>query len=206
VIEKSALYLEVFVEAIEQKGRLRMNKWRTGLVIGLITVIGLVWAGCSINSPGAEEAAASGNPISGKVGTSIGDIAPDFKLAKMDGSPISLSDLRGQPVVIVFWTAWCPVCKEEAPRINELAAQFEPKGVRVLGINIRDSQARAEGGIRDFGIQYQVARDGDASVARLYKVTGTPTVVFLDDNGVVRYFANELPSDYAERLETLISE
>lgn len=98
--------------------------------------------------------------------------------------------------MLVFWTAWCPVCKEEAPQFNQLAAQYEPRGVRVLGINIQDSLARTESGIKDFGIRYAVVRDADAGVARLYKVTGTPTIVFLDRQGTVRYFGNELPSDY----------
>jgi peroxiredoxin len=184
-----------------------MRNWKAGSVVILVIATILFWAGCSIGIRDPQDAAqvSAGRGPSGRIGTSIGDTAPDFQLAKIDGSRISLSDLHGQPAVIVFWIAWCPVCKEEAPRINELAAQFEPKDVRVLGINIRDSQARTEGGIRDFGIQYPVARDEDARVARLYKVAGTPTVVFLDGNGVVRYFGNELPSDYAERLEALIS-
>jgi thiol-disulfide isomerase/thioredoxin len=108
--------------------------------------------------------------------------------------------------VLIFWTAWCPVCKEEAPHFNELAAHYEPKGVRVLGINIQDSEVRTNAGIMDFGIGYAVARDADAGVAKLYRVTGTPTVIFLDRQGVVRYTGNELPADYAKRLDTLLDE
>lgn len=101
--------------------------------------------------------------------------------------------------------AWCPFCKEEAPHINDLAAQYEARGVRVLGINIQDSEARtAGGGVRDFGIKYRVARDADATVARSYKVQGTPTVLFLDKEGVVRYTGNELPADYVARLDALL--
>jgi cytochrome c biogenesis protein CcmG/thiol:disulfide interchange protein DsbE len=123
----------------------------------------------------------------------------------MDGSEVVLADLRGKPSVLVFWTAWCPVCKEEAPHINALAEQYGPRGVQVLGINIKDSMARTQGGIKDFGIRYAVARDADASVARLYNVTGTPTIVFLDHNGIVQYSGNELPEDYGARLEKLLA-
>ncbi|HLG18147.1 MAG TPA: TlpA disulfide reductase family protein [Blastocatellia bacterium] len=89
---------------------------------------------------------------------------------------------------------------------GELAAQFEGRGVRILGINIKDSQARTEAGIKDFGIRYQVLRDTDAATARSYRVTGTPTVVFLDKQGVVRYFGNGLPRDYEQRLDALIDD
>ncbi len=180
--------------------------WKAILAITLLLTFGAILSGCSVGKRSVEnQAAASGTAASGRVGTAIGDTAPSFQLAKMDGAPVSASSLRGQPAVIVFWTAWCPICKEEAPRINMLAAQYESRGVRVLGINIKDSVARTEGGIKDFGIEYAVARDADASVTRSYKVTGTPTIIFLDQQGVVRYFANELPDDYAQRLDALLN-
>ncbi len=106
--------------------------------------------------------------------------------------------------MLVFWTAWCPVCKEEAPQLNRLSAEFESKGVRVIGINIGESDARINEGIKDFGIKYVVAKDKDSSVAKSYKVIGTPTVVFLDKKGEVKYFGNELPKDYADRLNSII--
>src|SRR5258707_10468601 len=102
----------------------------------------------------------------------------------MDGSTLSLGDLRGQPAVLVFWASWCPFCREEAPHVNKLAAEFESRGVHVFGVDVHDSQARTEWGIKDFGIHYPVARDGDGETARNYNVEGIPTVIFLDRKGV----------------------
>ncbi len=136
----------------------------------------------------------------------MGDKAPDFQLAGLDGAQLTLADLHGSPAVLVFWTAWCPVCKEEAPHLNALSEKYGPQGVRVVGVNIQDSPARTEGGIKDFGIRYRVVRDADASVSRRYKVTGTPTVIFLDRNGVVRYFGNGLPEDYSSHLDALLDQ
>ena len=114
--------------------------------------------------------------------------------------------MRGKPAVIVFWAAWCSSCKEEAPRINALAAEYESKGVRVLRGSTSKTASPAPRPASKFGIRYPVARDPDASVARAYSVRGTPTVIFLDRKGVVRYFANELPHDYARRLDGLLAE
>ncbi len=188
-----------------------MNTWKVILLPVLILTAGLSVAGCSTaggkpETVAAPPAAESGGPAAAKVGTAVGDSAPEFQLAQQDGSPVSPRALRGRPAVLVFWTAWCPSCKEEAPHINELAAKYEPQGVRVVGINIQDSPARLAGGVKDFGIKYGVASDADASVARRYKVIGTPTVVFLDKQGVVRYFGNELPKDYAARLDALLAQ
>jgi len=186
-----------------------MNRfWKTASVLTLLSV-GAIFIGWAVTnkSPGkGAEVVSKTSRATANVGTAIGDTAPDFQLASIGGAPISLADLRGRPAVLVFWTAWCPVCREEAPHFNELAAQYESLGVRVLGINIQDSLARTESGIKDFGIRYAVVRDADAGVARLYKVSGTPTIVFLDRQGTVRYFGNELPADYPARLDALIKE
>jgi peroxiredoxin len=184
-----------------------MKAWKRISLLALAITLAAIIAGCTLNNrktDATSETAPSGS--SEIIGTAIGNTAPDFQLAKMDGASVSLNDLKGQPSVIVFWTAWCPVCREEAPHINQLASQYEPRGVRVIGINIQDSQARTESGIKDFGIQYAVARDPDASVTRRYNVKGTPTVIFLDKFGVVRYYGNELPRDYPEQLDALIAE
>jgi peroxiredoxin len=183
------------------------KSWKTALAIALLMASGASLSNCSTDNEYAETrtAAAGSRSASGLAGAQVGNRAPDFQLMKIDGSQVSLADLRGKPAVIVFWSAWCSSCKEEAPRINALAAEYERKGVRVLGIDIRDSAARTERGVRDFGIRYDVALDPDASVAYAYRVTGTPTIVFLDREGVVRYFANELPDDYARRLDGLLA-
>ena len=71
---------------------------------------------------------------------------------------------------------------------------------------IGEGAARVSEGIKDFGIEYDVVRDADTQVAKTYRVLGTPTVVFLDKKGVIRYLGNELPKDYAARLDTLTNE
>ncbi len=184
-----------------------MNRFWKAISIATLLSVGIIFTGCSVINRSAGKGTnvvPKTDPVTAKTGTAIGDTAPNFQLASIGGAPISLADLRGQPAVLVFWTAWCPVCKEEAPQFNQLAAHYEPRGVRVLGINIQDSLARTESGIKDFGIRYAVVRDADASVARLYKVTGTPTIVILDRQSTVRYFGNELPFDYPARLDALI--
>ena len=185
-----------------------MDKWKiAALLVGALSV-SVAFVGCSgkLSKSNASTERSANTAISNKIGTSLGDDAPDFQLAGLDGAQLKLADLHGQPAVLIFWTAWCPVCKEEAPHFSALAAKYEPQGVRVVGINIQDSPVRTEGGVKDFGILYRVVRDPDASVTRRYKVAGTPTIIFLDRNGVVRYFGNELPGDYPSRLAALIEQ
>ena len=137
-------------------------------------------------------------------GANVGDAAPEFQLQQVNGQTISLEDLRGHPAVIIFWTSWCPICKAEASEFNRLARRHRASGIRVLGINIQESEKRTRAGIKDFGIRYPVARDTDASVARRYQVVATPTVIFLDAEGVIKYRGARLPEDYDRRLAALL--
>lgn len=139
-----------------------------------------------------------------KRGIDIGDLAPRFSLQTTGGYAISSDDLDGRPAVIVFWAGWCRICKEEAPEINKLAAEFESKGVKVVGINVGESDAQIAEGINEFGIRYTVAKDQDSATAKSFGVTGTPTIVILDKIGAVEYSGHEVPADYADRLKKLI--
>ncbi|MFN2393813.1 MAG: TlpA family protein disulfide reductase, partial [Pyrinomonadaceae bacterium] len=71
--------------------------------------------------------------------------------------------------------------------------------------NIRESGARIAEGIKSFGIKYTVAKDTDTTVSKAYSVIGTLTTVFLDKTGRTEFFGNEIPKDYADRLNTIIS-
>ncbi len=76
------------------------------LALVLALVIGY-FSGCT---PATDVAVPpAGNVVQtkeSKRGTAIGDIAPDFSLAKVDGGSIASKDLEGKPAVLVFWTAW----------------------------------------------------------------------------------------------------
>ena len=145
-------------------------------------------------------------PAAQEADANVGDAAPEFHLQQMNGQTISLEHLYGHPAVIIFWTSWCPICRAEAPEFNRLMRRNRASGIRVLGINIQESEKRTRAGIKDFGIRYPVALDTDASVARRYQVTATPTVIFVDSNGTIRYRDNRLPKNYDRRLEVLLTQ
>ena len=139
-------------------------------------------------------------------GANVNEAAPEFQLQQLNGQTISLADLAGHPAVIIFWTSWCLICKTEAPEFNRLMRRYRASGIRVLGINVQESEKRAREGIKDFGIRYPVALDTDANVARRYRVTSTPAVIFVDAYGTIRYRGNRLPQNYDQRLKALLAQ
>ena len=76
-------------------------------------------------TPGAESA------------LSPGERAPDFNLARSPDDSLSLGDLRGQPVVLVFYPAdWSPVCGGQLALYNEILEEFQRFDARLLGISV----------------------------------------------------------------------
>jgi peroxiredoxin len=66
-----------------------------------------------------------------------GTTAPDFELASTTGRTISLRDLRGQPVVLVFYPAdWSPVCGDQLALYSDVLPMFEDQGAQLLGISV----------------------------------------------------------------------
>jgi peroxiredoxin len=179
-------------------------KLSIALFISIVTSIGLVACGARSELAVVSDSRPAENTAAVRE-AKPGHLAPEFEVTKLDGSTVSFADIEGNPAVLIFWTAWCPSCKEEAPVLNKLAEKYDGKGIRVLGINIGEGEARVKEGIKDFGIKYDVARDADSSVAKRFGVIGTPTIVFLDKDGITQFVGNELPADYAAQLDGLVT-
>jgi thiol-disulfide isomerase/thioredoxin len=60
----------------------------------------------------------------------------DPKLIDAQGYQKLLDQYRGKPVLITFWATWCEPCRDEYPMLNELAKQYAPKGLHVVGVNL----------------------------------------------------------------------
>jgi thiol-disulfide isomerase/thioredoxin len=62
----------------------------------------------------------------------------DPRLIDAQGYQKLLDQYRGKPVLITFWATWCEPCRDEYPMLNELAKQYAPKGLHVVGVNLDD--------------------------------------------------------------------
>jgi thiol-disulfide isomerase/thioredoxin len=60
----------------------------------------------------------------------------DPKLIDAQGYQNLVEQYRGKPVLITFWATWCEPCRDEFPMLNELAKEYAPKGLHVVGVNL----------------------------------------------------------------------
>jgi thioredoxin-dependent peroxiredoxin len=103
---------------------------------------------------------------------SEGEQAPDFTLPDQDGNNVTLSDLRGRPVVLYFYPkADTPGCTTQACGIRDHRGDYEQAGAKVLGVSPDTVTA-----IRKFAAKYtldfELLADEDHAVAELYGVWG----------------------------------
>lgn len=162
---------------------------RTILTVAAVGILAFIAVG--LLHPNTTPTASS-NPASSSsnapVGLQVGDAAPNFTLAMLDGKKVSLSDYRGKPVMLNFWYATCPGCLAEIPGMQKFYAsqQAAGKDFVILGVNSVDDAQTAQQFVQDEGMTYQVVLDDNQRVATLYNLGATPTSYFIDRQGIIR--------------------
>ncbi len=112
--------------------------------------------------------------------------------------PINAADvpawpaLRGEVVVVDFWTFGCVNCRNTQPMLNAWQARFAGRGLRIVGVHAPEfsyerEPANVEAAVREAGIRYAVALDNDFATWRSFGIQAWPTMVFIDRAGMVRH-------------------
>lgn len=144
----------------------------------LAAVLGMAWI--SMTRVDASDVNLSGLPPS----PDIGHPAPDFTLPTPNGGTLSLTDLRGQPVILNFWATWCGPCRVEIPALEAASRRAGSQAV-ILGVSVQESASTVSAFAAEVGMTYPVALDLDAKVARTYRVVGFPTTYIIDAQGII---------------------
>jgi peroxiredoxin len=120
---------------------------------------------------GASPAQAGGNQLA-------------FTATTVDGKPFDGRSLRGKPVVLWFWAAWCPVCAGEAPAVAKAAAANP--GVSFVGVSALDQLPAMRKFVTDRGVGgFTNLADPDAAIWKRFGVTSQPAHAFIDASGAV---------------------
>ena len=138
----------------------------------------------------------------------VGKEAPTFETTDLDGAERSLADYRGKVVVLDFWYRGCGWCIRAMPQINQVARAFKDKPVAVIGMNTDRKVEDAKFVIEKMGLEYaNVKAEG---LPEKFKVQGFPTLVVVDQKGIIREFhvgySPTLAADLSETINGLLAE
>ena len=110
--------------------------------------------------------------------------APDIELPPLDGGPErSLSDWRGQVVLLNYWASWCEPCREESPLLERWHRRISKRNGTVLGIDVLDVTSDAKDFIEEYGLTYPHLRDEDGSTQEDFGTIAYPETFVIDRQG-----------------------
>ena len=114
-----------------------------------------------------------------------GPVLADHELRAPDGGTTTLSDLRGDVVVVNFWASWCKPCKRELVHLNEWADEVGSSGVHVVAVSIDRDRRKAERFVDEAELTLPVYYDGPTGLARDLDLPWLPCTVIVDGDGRV---------------------
>jgi cytochrome c biogenesis protein CcmG/thiol:disulfide interchange protein DsbE len=125
----------------------------------------------------------------------VGAQVPDFTLSLYSGyeyagaDQVSLSELRGQVVVLNFWASWCKPCEGEAADLEAAWRSYQPEGgVVFLGVDYVDTEPEARSYLSKFEISYPNGPDLGTRISQLFnRNLGVPETYIIDQQGVLRF-------------------
>lgn len=116
--------------------------------------------------------------------------APEFHAKTLDARPVvkTISDYRGEVVLLNLWATWCGPCKVEMPSIEALYRDYGPRGLRVVAVATDDPgyEDRVRTFVHDYGLTFEVLSDGTGAIEASYQALGIPSTYLIGRDGIIR--------------------
>ncbi len=120
----------------------------------------------------------------------------DFQLPDLNQQVYSLSEYKDkQPVVLFFWTTWCPYCREELMALKGKYAELLSDGWELFAINVGESASKVDSFIKNASLPFKVLLDNTTSVTKSFGVFGVPTYVVIGKDGGIVTKEHYFPQD-----------
>jgi peroxiredoxin len=118
----------------------------------------------------------------GRDGLRTGTPAPDFRLPRLDGGEVSLSEYRGRRVLLVFSSPECGPCDALAPQLEHLARRIPEVQILMVGRGDREAN-RAKAA--QHGLSFPIVLQRQWEISRRYAMFATPIAYLIDEQGMI---------------------
>lgn len=144
---------------------------------GLILILGSLYFLLQNTPPPADLSA---------VPVQVNYSAPQLTLNDIQGESFSLSDFRGQVVLVNLWATWCPPCKEEMPALESFYRKYKADGFTIVAVNDGDPTPDVNQFVKDYGLSFPVWLDPTYQATdHAFKTANLPSSYVIDREGKV---------------------
>lgn len=112
--------------------------------------------------------------------------APELTLFDLDGNEVSLSDLRGEVVLLNNWATWCPPCRQEMPEFNAYYDKYKEQGFQVVAIEAGQPEAEVRSFVEEAGLDFVVLLDPENQSLITFQQNSLPNSFVIDRMGNLR--------------------
>ena len=130
----------------------------------------------------------------------IGSPAPEISVLDFNDKRVKLSHFRGKVVMLRFWATGCNGCIAGMPVMDGFSKKYQERDLAVLAINMGNPKQLVVAFVRDLHLSYPVLLDSALIAARKYGVSVSPTIFFIDRQGMARkVVVGEITQDLFEK-------
>lgn len=112
--------------------------------------------------------------------------APELILEDLSGRKVSLTDYRGNVVLVNLWATWCPPCREEMPTLQTFYQKYKADGFVLVAINQEETLEVVQPFVDEFDLTFPVWLDEEYEAQRKFNTMNLPSSYVIDREGQVR--------------------
>jgi thiol-disulfide isomerase/thioredoxin len=132
-----------------------------------------------------------------------GQSMKDFALEGLtEGTTWQLSEQKGKVIALDFWATWCPPCRAELPKLQEIYREYRDQGFLLLAVNVAEDRQTTRKFLEEMKLDVPVALDPDGQVAAAYNIQSLPTLILIGKGGQIQ----QVHTGYAPGMEKVIKQ
>jgi len=116
---------------------------------------------------------------------SEGIVPINFTLPLLDGTKITLSQLKGKVVFLNFWATWCGPCRSEMPSMEAVYQKLKDKGLEIIAVNLGESRDKVSGFMNEYKLTFRPVLDERQITGSQYNIRAIPTTYIIDRRGLI---------------------
>jgi thiol-disulfide isomerase/thioredoxin len=156
-----------------------MQKNQRIILYLLVLIAGAAWVVLSANTTSATSKTSA---------PQAGFAAPDFTLKTPGGEEYTLSELKGNAVLVNLWATWCPPCRAEMPAIEKMYQEYKDQGFVVLAADMtyQDDPANVAPFIKKYNLTFPILLEETGDVGAAYQLRSLPSSYFINRAGIIQ--------------------